>query len=128
MRVCDNCGVRFSWDAIYNMDTATQFCSESCWIGYNAKIKREEKQMGASKEKALDIQIDGDHYKKMKIQVVEFCMANDIPYMEGNVIKYVCRWKSKNGISDLKKARHYLDLLIEEEEANLDGTNKTETR
>lgn len=69
-------------------------------------------------QKALDYQVDGSHYKDMKIQVVEYCMANEIPYMEGNVIKYVSRWRSKNGITDLKKARHYLDLLIEEEEKN----------
>tara|TARA_Y100000114_G_scaffold50443_2_gene46055 strand:- start:10021 stop:10233 length:213 start_codon:yes stop_codon:yes gene_type:complete len=62
---------------------------------------------------ALETQIGGGHYKDMKIQVVEFCMANDIPYMEGNVIKYVVRHTKKNGIEDLKKARHYLDLLIE---------------
>jgi hypothetical protein len=37
---------------------------------------------------------------------------NNIPYIEGNVIKYVCRWRKKNGIEDLKKAKHYLELLI----------------
>lgn len=39
--------------------------------------------------KALDIQIDGNHYKQFKIQPVEFIYANGIGYMEGNVIKYV---------------------------------------
>lgn len=65
---------------------------------------------------ALDSQVGGDHYKDMKIQVVEFCHANGIPYMEGNVIKYVCRWAKKAGLEDLKKARHYLDLIIQMEE------------
>ena len=61
----------------------------------------------------LDVQVDGDHYKQMKIQPVEFIHANGIPYLEGNVIKYVSRWRSKNGVADLKKAKHYIELLIE---------------
>lgn len=62
---------------------------------------------------ALEVQVGGDHYKAMAIQPVEFIHANSIPYFEGNVIKYVCRWRSKNGLDDLKKAKHYLELLIE---------------
>jgi hypothetical protein len=62
---------------------------------------------------ALETQVDGSHYKKLKIQPIEYIHANGIGYMEGNVIKYVSRWKDKNGIKDLEKARHYIDLLIE---------------
>lgn len=64
---------------------------------------------------ALDTQIAGNHYTEMAIQPIQFIYANRIGYIEGNVIKYICRYKSKNGIEDLKKARHYLDLLIEME-------------
>lgn len=64
-------------------------------------------------QSALDVQVSGDHYKKMKIQPVEFIHANNIPYLEGNVIKYISRWRSKNGVADLEKAKHYIDLLIE---------------
>jgi len=60
-----------------------------------------------------DIQIGGSHYKEMKIQPLDYIVENEIPYREANVIKYVSRYKSKNGIEDLRKARHYLDLLIE---------------
>ena len=62
---------------------------------------------------ALDRQVGGDHYKNMKIQPVEFIHANGIGFFEGNVIKYVSRWRAKNGLADLEKARHYLDLLID---------------
>lgn len=62
---------------------------------------------------ALDVQVDGTHYKSMRIQPVQYIHANNIPYLEGNVIKYVSRWRSKNGIADLEKAKHYIDLLIE---------------
>ena len=59
----------------------------------------------------------GNHYKAMKIQPFEYIHANGIPFAEGSVIKYVTRWRAKNGIEDLKKARHFLDLLIEAEQA-----------
>jgi len=62
---------------------------------------------------ALDVQVGGGHYKSKGIQPVQYCMANDIGFMEGSVIKYVTRWKDKGGVEDLKKARHFLDMLIE---------------
>ena len=67
---------------------------------------------------ALDHQEGGSHYKDLKIQPIEYIHANNIPFPEGSVIKYVTRWRGKNGIADLKKARHVLDILIELEERN----------
>jgi len=61
----------------------------------------------------LNKQEGGDHYKKMVIQPIEFIIKNGLGFIEGNIIKYVCRYKDKNGLEDLKKARHYLDMLIE---------------
>ena len=60
----------------------------------------------------LNKQEGGDHYKNMKIQPVEFIMKNNVPYVEGNVIKYVMRFRDKNGLEDLLKARQYLNMLI----------------
>jgi|GEM_PF-803989 len=62
---------------------------------------------------ALTKQSGGSHYKNLAIQPVEYIHANGIGYMEGNVIKYVTRWKQKGGVADLEKAKHYIDLLIE---------------
>ena len=62
---------------------------------------------------SLHKQVDGNHYKNMAIQPVEYIHANGIGYFEGNVIKYVTRWRAKNGIADLEKAKHYIELLIE---------------
>lgn len=62
---------------------------------------------------ALSRQEGGGHYKDMTIQPVEFIHANGIGYFEGNVIKYVSRWRAKGGVEDLKKAKHYIDLLID---------------
>ena len=63
--------------------------------------------------KANEVQVAGDHYKKQAIQTWDYIIANEIGYMEGNVIKYVSRWKDKGGVDDLKKAQHYLTKLIE---------------
>ena len=60
----------------------------------------------------LDKHVGGNHYRDMAIQPVQFIVANNIPYREANVIKYVCRHASKNGKQDLLKARHYIDMLI----------------
>lgn len=67
---------------------------------------------------ALDVQVAGDHYKKLAIQPVQYIHANGIGYFEGNVIKYVSRWRDKGGIKDLEKAKHYIELLIELEAAH----------
>lgn len=69
-----------------------------------------------SKKSALDVQEGGGHYKSKGIQPVEYAYRNNLGFIESNVVKYVSRWKEKNGIQDLKKARHYLDILIEFEE------------
>jgi len=58
-------------------------------------------------------QIGGDHYKGKAIQPVEYIHANGLDFFEGNVVKYVTRWRSKGGTADLQKAKHYIELLIE---------------
>ncbi|MCM1296593.1 MAG: DUF3310 domain-containing protein [Muribaculaceae bacterium] len=63
--------------------------------------------------KAMHIQVGGDHYKTMKIQPVEFCMANNLNFCVSSAIKYLCRYKSKGGKQDLEKAKHFISLLIE---------------
>ena len=68
--------------------------------------------------KASEKQVGGSHYKKFKIQPAEFCYHNDIPYLEATAIKYLCRWRDKGGIQDLEKAKHFIDLLIEFENAD----------
>ena len=66
----------------------------------------------------LESQVGGTHYKDLKIQPIEFIHANNIPFCEANAIKYLCRWRQKNGRQDLEKARHYIDLLIKLEYGN----------
>lgn len=56
-----------------------------------------------------------DHYARLPIQPLDFITAADLNFLEGNIIKYVCRYRRKGGVEDLKKARVYLDRLIQEE-------------
>ena len=67
---------------------------------------------------ALMTQVGGDHYKSLKIQPWEYIEANKLDFWEGNVIKYITRRKGSR-LEDLKKAKHYLDYLIEREEKNV---------
>lgn len=62
---------------------------------------------------STNTQIGGEHYQKYNIQPIEFILANDLGFAEGNVIKYICRYYNKNGIDDLKKAKHYIEMLAE---------------
>lgn len=66
---------------------------------------------------ASEVQEGGNHYRKYAIQPTEFIHANNVGFIEGNVIKYVLRHRDKNGKQDLLKARHYIDLLLEYEYA-----------
>ena len=74
-------------------------------------------------ESSLTKQVAGTHYKDLPIQPVEYIYANALGYFEGNVIKYVSRWRAKNGIADLEKAKHYIELLIEMENRNARKTD-----
>lgn len=65
--------------------------------------------------KASDSQVGGGHYKDFAIQPTEFSQKNGLGFCEGNVVKYVCRHKKKNGAEDIRKAIHYLQLLLEYE-------------
>jgi hypothetical protein len=62
---------------------------------------------------ANDHQVGGDHYKKNEIQPWDFIVSNNMGFLEGNIVKYIARYKEKNGLSDLLKAQHYLQKLIE---------------
>lgn len=62
---------------------------------------------------ANEVQVGGDHYKKNAIQPWDYITSNQLGYLEGNIVKYVSRWKDKGGRQDLEKAKHYLDKLLE---------------
>lgn len=67
-------------------------------------------------ESAYDRQEAGNHYKNLKIQPMTYALENNLNYGQSNAIKYITRYKDKNGIEDLRKAIHCIELLIEFEE------------
>ncbi len=77
----------------------------------------EEREAWSALEKQktnpLDVQVGGDHYKNFKIQPAEFIEVNGLSFLTGCVIKRLCRWRNKDGIRDLEKAIHEIQLMIE---------------
>jgi hypothetical protein len=75
----------------------------------------DEEPAKAPAQEANTVQVGGDHYKSKAIQPWDYIAANGLGYFEGNVVKYVTRYKEKGGVADLEKAKHYLEKLIEQE-------------
>lgn len=64
-------------------------------------------------DSAKDTQVGGNHYAKNSIQPIDYIIENNLGWCEANAVKYLTRWKAKNGVEDLRKAKHYIELLIE---------------
>ena len=97
------------WDVhYYEQDIVAYRLSEQ--QSMEEAYEQAHKEIGDS---ALDVQVGGDHYKKCGIQPITYIHANKIGFMEGNAIKYLSRWRDKGGVDDLKKAKHYIEMLIE---------------
>lgn len=89
-----------------------------CYHGWN--ITDKNCPVCFPKEVSKDIR-QQSHYTQHKIQPVVFIGENKLDFLAGNVVKYVSRYNMKNGVEDLEKARHYLDMLIQRE--NGEGIN-----
>mgnify|MGYP003644969052 CR=1 FL=1 len=63
--------------------------------------------------KATDKQVGGSHYKDCAIQPVDYIVENKLDFLEGNIVKYITRHKTKNGIEDIRKVIHYAELILE---------------
>jgi hypothetical protein len=79
---------------------------------YKHEYERHADMIRAS-VKSTDKQIGGSHYKDCAIQPIDYIVKNNLDFLEGNVVKYITRWREKGGIEDLKKAKHYLELKID---------------
>lgn len=62
----------------------------------------------------LEKQVGGEHYKVNAVQPIEYILSNKLGFCEGNIVKYVTRYNTKNGLEDLEKAKHYIEFLIED--------------
>lgn len=75
----------------------------------------EEAKTDQRATRPMDRQEGGQHYKTYAIQPAEFCQRNRLTWCEANVVKYVCRHREKHGVEDIRKAIHYLEMLLEME-------------
>jgi len=66
-----------------------------------------------SKTKATDNQVGGDHYKDCVIQPVEYIIKNKLDFLEGNVVKYITRHRTKGQEEDIRKVIHYCELILQ---------------
>ena len=84
------------------------------------KLMKTGRPFDSGQSSANATQVGGQHYAAKPIQPWDFIAANELDYFEGNVVKYISRWRNKNGIADLEKAKHYIELLIELENRKAD--------
>ena len=73
---------------------------------------------------ANEKQVAGTHYRS-PIQHWDYVVANNLDYFQGQITKYVTRWRNKNGITDLLKAQHFLEKYIEVVRADLNDGEPT---
>lgn len=94
----------------------------SNWEQYFKEVHRRSMEIDMfPRNDPLNSQVGGSHYKKYKIQPIEFAMANKLNYCQANAIKYITRYRDKNGVEDLRKAIHNIEILIALEEREADN-------
>jgi len=115
-RNCQFCFVEIDPFMVYKNHEGSILCRECFNAGRT--LSRHEIKLQA-KANMIPVQQetpDNSHYTKGGIEPWTYIKANDLNFFEGSVVKYVTRWKHKNGIEDLRKARVYIDELIRQEE------------
>ena len=91
--------------------------------GHNVAQGISEQPKVANRDSALSVQVGGDHYRKFQIQPIVFTHCNGLNDIQSAVIWYICRYNLKGqALQDLKKAKHFIDILIE-----LEGLDEKET-
>lgn len=100
----DEHGILWTFTHASTQEQQHSSCDNNDKVAYKPKMVVDAKS-------ALDVQVGGSHYKNFKIQPAEFCAVNGVQFLEGNVIKYVMRHEFKNGLQDIEKAIHYLELI-----------------
>lgn len=105
---CEGCAFQSDSDGC-----AQAFSVKNCLVNEIIWIKKDEQQKQPDLPSVK--QEGGNHYKLLGIQPVEYIQANSLNFFEGNVVKYVTRHRSKNKAQDIKKAIHYLQLILQYE-------------
>ena len=107
IRRCSECHMDLSYEEAWHGEVHLCHYGQSEQLGY---FEQKEQLMSNN---ALDVQEGGSHYKSLSIQPIEYIQANNLGYIEGNIVKYATRHRNKNGAEDIKKIIHYCELLLE---------------
>lgn len=99
--------------AEYTRGTPDEWERDDKAMPANAAAEPAAELAARRKQSALDVQVGGDHYKKLAIQPMEYSMANKLDACQHTAIKYITRFRDKGGVADLEKAKHVIDMLIE---------------
>ena len=67
-------------------------------------------------EEPTSYQVGGSHYRDCEIQPINYIISNELGFCEGNIVKYITRWRTKGGVDDLRKIKQYVDFLIKDAE------------
>lgn len=102
--------------AEYMMGTREDWERDDMALPENAAAELAAELLVRREQSALDVQVGGDHYKKLAIQPMEYSMANKLDACQHTAIKYITRFRDKGGVGDLEKAKHVIDMLIEFEQ------------
>lgn len=107
----------FSWSALTCNHCSTDVDKED-WLLTDVSYKGvlEPRHSPSPPMSPFESTINPSHYKKGKIEVIDFIIDQDMDYLTASCQKYLARWKHKNGVEDLKKCRWFLDKLIEQQE------------
>ena len=71
---------------------------------------------------ALERQVGGSHYRDLRFQPIEYIIKNELGFCEGNIVKYITRWKLKGGREDLEKVIHYAQILLDYPSPKVEST------
>lgn len=102
--------------AEYMMGTREDWEQDDMALPENLATELAAELLVRREQSALDVQVGGDHYKKLAIQPMEYSMANKLDACQHTAIKYITRFRDKGGVGDLEKAKHVIDMLIEFEQ------------
>lgn len=111
--LCTTCGLSMD-SATWSVHRCNHIGLSRQQVGEALDEGRREAWLDANKGfDATSTQVGGDHYRQMKIQPVEFIVANNVPFLAANIIKYASRYKNKGGSEDIHKIIHYCKLILE---------------
>ena len=114
---CDKCGFGSCESKDWEMPTeCLEGKGEHNWRAINTLPQIEEyieNNKNTNPNTAFNTQVGGNHYTKLAIQPMEYSMKNNLNALQHTIVKYITRYKDKNGLDDLLKAKHCIDMLIE---------------